>query len=39
MDGRDGDALEKELPKDAKLKRRRNKILAIDESKYWNTVV
>jgi hypothetical protein len=31
MDGRDGDALEKELPKNAKLKRLRNKILATDE--------
>jgi hypothetical protein len=30
-------AMEKELPKDAKMKRLPNKILATDEWKYWNS--
>ena len=29
--------MEKALPKDAKMKRLRNKILATDEWKYWNS--
>jgi hypothetical protein len=39
MDGlaRGFGALEKELPKDAKLKGLRNPILATDESKYLNS--
>jgi hypothetical protein len=30
-------AMAKKLPKDAKLRRMRGKIIATDESKYWNS--